>query len=522
MSFEAATPPLSVRPCKPPLSDPRWSLAVAILGTTMAFIDGTVVNVALPVMQSSLGGSVAQMQWIVESYALLLASLVLVGGALGDRLGRRRVFVGGVALFALASAACGAAPGATLLIVARGVQGIGAALLVPGSLSLISAAYGPKERGRAIGTWSATSAITAAVGPVLGGWIVSHASWRWLFLINVPLGIVIIALAQWRVGETRDETATQAIDVLGAALVAIGLGLVVFALLEAPSAGGVTSVRTLVLLALGFVTLGAFVLVEAKSSHPMMPLSLFRSRTFAGTNLLTLFLYASLGGALFFLPFDFIQVQHYSPAMAGAALLPFVFLISVTSRWAGGLVDRLGARLPLVIGPSIAGLGFALLALPGVGGSYFTTFLPGVLVLGIGMGITVAPLTTAVMGSVDASHAGVASGINNAVSRTAGLLAVAALGVVLAARFDSVLDAQLDSLRISDATKTILNAQREKLALADLERVPPELRTSLRHALDTAYVSGFRTCMLVCAACALLGALFAFLFVEGKSARSRA
>jgi EmrB/QacA subfamily drug resistance transporter len=519
MSFEAATPRISVRPCEPPRSDPRWSLAVAILGSTMAFIDGTVVNVALPVMQSSLAGSVVQMQWIVEAYALLLASLVLVGGALGDRLGRRRVFVAGVALFALASAACGAAPDASLLIVARGVQGVGAALLVPGSLSLISAAYGEKKRGRAIGTWSAASAITAAIGPVLGGWLVSHASWRWLFSINVPLGLVIIVLAQWRVGETRDESAARAIDLVGATLAAIGLGVIVFALLGAPGAGGVTSTRTLVLLCVGLVTLIGFVFWEARTTHPMMPLGLFRSRTFTGTNLLTFFLYAGLGGVMFFLPFDLIQVQRYSPAMAGAALLPFVLLISLASPWAGGLVTRRGARLPLVVGPTISGLGFALLAFPGVGGSYFVTFLPGVVALGVGMGITVAPLTTAVMGAVDRSHAGVASGINNAVSRTAGLLAIAILGVVLAMRFDSVLENQLAALHVSSEVKAILHAERAKLALADLSRVPPELRGSVKHALDTAYVSGFRVCMLVCAALAVLGAFLAWVFVEGKPAR---
>jgi EmrB/QacA subfamily drug resistance transporter len=499
-------------------SEPRWSLLVAILGSAMAFIDGTVVNVALPVMQRALGGTVAQMQWVVEAYALLLASLVLVGGALGDRLGRRRVFVVGAVTFAVASAACGAAPSALALIVARAVQGVGAAMLVPGSLSLISAAYGEEDRGRAIGTWSAASAITTAIGPVLGGWVVEHASWRWIFFLNVPLGAAVVGLAG-RIAETRDESAPARIDLLGASLAIIGLGAIVLALIEAPSTGGITTARTLGLLAFGFATLVAFVWVEARQAHPMVPLALFRSRTFAGTNLLTLLLYAALGGGLFFVPFNLVQVQGYSPAAAGASFLPFVALISVLSRWAGGLVLRYGARVPLVFGPLVAGAGFALLAAPTQGGAYWTTFFPGIVVLGLGMGVTVAPLTTAVMGSVDAHHAGVASGINNAVSRAAGLLAIAALGVVLIARFDRALDAALDDLAAPVIVRGVVSAQRSKLAGIDLDAVDPALRAIVRRAIDAAYVSAFRTVMLVCTGLAITGSLLAGSLVDPRAHR---
>ncbi len=497
-------------------SSPRWSLIAAVLGSAMVFLDGTVVNVALPSIQRALGGTVTQMQWIVEAYALLLASLVLVGGALGDRLGRKRVFSAGVIFFGLASATCGAAPDAALLAIARGVQGIGGALLVPGSLALISAAYAEKERGRAIGTWSAASGITGAIGPVVGGWVVTHASWRWIFFANVPLGVLVLGITARGVRETRDDTAPKGIDWLGALLAAVGLGAVVFALLNAPNAGGIRSPRTVLSLAVGLTILGAFVVAEARQSSPMVPLALFRSRTFTGTNLLTLLLYAALGGAFFFVPFNLIQVQGYSAAAAGASLLPLVVLVSTMSPWAGAVVARYGTRLPLAVGPLVTGAGFALLAWPGVGGPYWTTFFPGMLVLGLGMGATVAPLTTAVMGSVDAHHAGVASGINNAVSRAAGLLAVAALGAVLTARFDRVLDDRLDAMAADANVRIVAIAQRGQLAGADLSGLDPAARVAVRHAFDDAYVAGFRALMLVCAALAVTGALLSWVLVEAR------
>jgi EmrB/QacA subfamily drug resistance transporter len=518
--FDAAVPPSVRGRCRAADRDPRWALVVAILGSSMGFLDGTVVNVALPVMQRELGATVAGVQWIVEAYALLLASLVLVGGALGDRFGRRRVFSGGVLLFALASAGCGVAPTLALLVLARGVQGVGAALLIPGSLALISAAYPEDARGPAIGTWSAFSAITAAVGPVAGGWVVSHGSWRWLFFFNVPVAAAVVALAALRVTETRDDEASPHLDLAGAALATGGLGLAVYALVDSGRAGGLGSTRVVVLLLLSALMLAAFVAVEAWQAAPMVPLGLFRSRTFAGANLLTLLLYAALGGALFFVPFNLIQVQRYAPAAAGAALLPFVLLISVMSRWSGSLAARFGPRPLLFAGPLVASLGFALLAVPATGGSYWSTFFPGIAVLGLGMGLTVAPLTTAVMGAVDPRHAGVASGINNAVSRAAGLLAVAGLGVLLLARFDSALDGQLAALALPPELLRVVDAERSKLAGADFAALDPPLREALRRAFDLAYVAAFRTLMIAGAAMALLGALAGLTLIEPRRPRA--
>jgi EmrB/QacA subfamily drug resistance transporter len=489
----------------------------------MAMLDGTVVNVALPVMQRDLQATAGVVQWIVEAYALALAALVLVGGALGDRFGRKRVFVIGVIAFALASMACGAAPSGNLLIAARGIQGVGAALLVPGSLSLISAAYTEKEaRGAAIGTWSAVSAMTTAIGPVACGWVVTHASWRWLFYFNAPVAVVVVLLATIHVDETRDETASKHIDWMGALFAASGLGLVVYALIDTERSGGVWTTEIIALFSTGIVMLGAFIVAEARQQAPMMPLSLFRSRSFSGTNLLTLMLYAALGGGFFFLPFDLIQVQHYSPAAAGGALLPLILIISLMSRSMGGVAERIGPRIVLTIGPIVAAVGFALFALPGVGGSYWTTFFPGVIVLGIGMGMTVAPLTSTVMGSVDSHHAGVASGINNAVSRAAGLLAVAALGVILAARFNSTLDRALGSLSLSEDVLSTLASQRSKLAAPDLSSLDLETQAVAKHAFEGAFVAGFRAVMLTCSVLAGLGGVAGFALVEARQVAPKA
>jgi EmrB/QacA subfamily drug resistance transporter len=502
-------------------ASPRWALVVAVLGSSMAFLDGTVVNVALPVIQRELRIGVDLAQWIVEAYLLLLASLVLVGGVLGDRFGRRRVFLSGVALFATASVGCGLSPGASVLIAARALQGVGAALLVPGSLALISAAYtDEKMRGAAIGTWSAASAILGAAGPVAGGWVVSHASWRWLFFFNVPVAVTVTLLATLRVAETRDDEASPRADVAGAALATLALGLLVYGLVEGGTAGGLMRPKVLLSLALGTLFGGAFVFVEAEAAAPMVPLGLFRSPTFSGTNLLTLLLYGALGGGLFFLPFNLIQVQHYTPAASGASLLPMILIIAAMSRAAGALSGRIGARGPLVAGPLVAAIGFVLLARPGVGGSYWSTFFPGVVVLGVGMGTTVAPLTTAVMGSVDRRHAGLASGINNAVARAGGLLAVAALGLLLIARFHAGLDERIAALHLPPDVVAMVEAERGKLAAAEFpDSLDPALASRLRQAVAEAYVSAFRVLMLGCAALSALAAVIARLLVEPRQTR---
>jgi EmrB/QacA subfamily drug resistance transporter len=498
-------------------------LIATILASSMVFIDGSVVNVALPALQRDFGATAAQAQWVVESYALFLSALILVGGSLGDHLGRKRIFIIGVILFAATSLWCGLAPNIEMLITARAAQGIAGALLTPASLAIISAAYlDETERGRAIGTWSGFTAITTAFGPVLGGWLVENATWRWVFVINLPLAVIVLAVALRGLPESRDEDAGR-LDFLGAALATIGLGALVFGLIEAPVRGWGNPL-VMAGLVIGVVALIAFVIVEARISYPMVPLSLFRSSTFSGANLLTLLLYGAFGGALFWLPFNLIQVQGYSATAAGAAFLPATLILFALSRWTGGLVGQFGARLPLTIGPLLVAVALILMALPGVGGNYWTTFFPAAVVLGVGLAITVPPLTTAVMSAVSRNQAGTASGINNAVARTASLLAVAIFGVLVSTVFDRELETQLDATPIlSVELREAVEAQRADLAAAQ----PPaeadaESAAAIATAIDTAFIAGFRVAMIAGAVMSVVGAFLAWRMVEGKDDRHKA
>ncbi|HEX3371515.1 MAG TPA: MFS transporter [Candidatus Acidoferrales bacterium] len=490
-----------------------WILAATILGSSMAFVDSTVVNVALPALQKNLGGTVVDLQWVVEAYALFLGALILVGGSLGDLFGRRRMFLLGVAVFAAASMACGFAANIHLLITARSVQGFGAAFLVPGSLSIISASFAEKDRGRAIGTWSGFTAITSALGPVLGGWLIEHASWRWAFFINVPLAIAVLGISLWKVPESRN-TIRASVDWLGALIVTVGLGGVAYGLIESPSAGwGRPSIWGSLLI--GAIFLAAFFWVESRASSPMVPLELFRSRDFGGANLLTLFLYAALAIFFFLFPLNLIQVQHYSAVATGAAALPLILSMFLLSRWSGGLVARYGPKRPLILGPFIAAAGFLLFAVPSVGGNYWRTFFPAFVVLGFGLAVSVAPLTTVIMNSVDQKRAGTASGINNAVSRIAGLLAIAALGVVMLGVFSAHLNRSLNSLPIPKAALTALEAGEIDLgAMAVPAGIDAAGAAIIKVSIEQAFVFSFRVIMLICAALSVAGALCAWKMVS--------
>src|SRR5947208_3850205 len=461
----------------------RWVLAATILASSMAFIDGTVVNVALPALQINLNATAADVQWVIESYALLLSALLPVGGSLGDHYGRRRVFLLGVVIFAVASGLCGFAGNIGQLIAARALQGLGAALLVPGSLAIISNSFSEQERGRAIGVWSGLSAITTGIGPVLGGWLIEHVSWRAVFFINLPLALVVVLISLRHVAENSDRESSR-VDWFGAILAALGLGALVYGLIESARVG-FNDRSVIVALTAGILVLILFFVVESRLSQPMLPLTLFRSRTFAGTNLLTFLLYAALGGTLFFLPLNLIQVQRYSPTAAGAALLPFILIMSLLSRWSGGLVTRYGPKLPLIGGPLVAAVGYLLFLLPRIGGNYWTNFFPAVVVLGLGMAITVAPLTTTVMSSIPQHRAGVASGVNNAVAGPASLVAIVVLGVVMLHVFRTNLDRRLMSTNLPVSAAQSVRAQSTKLAaIAVPENLDPGTQQLIRRVID--------------------------------------
>jgi EmrB/QacA subfamily drug resistance transporter len=464
----------------------RLTLAATILGSSMAFIDGSVVNIALPAIQHALHADAASTQWIVNAYLLLLGALVLAGGSAADRYGRRRIFLIGIALFTMASIACGLAPNIKVLIASRAAQGLGAALLTPASLAMLGATFDTHERSHAIGIWAGVGALTAAAGPVLGGWLVDQVSWRAIFLLNVPLAIAAAALARLFAFESRDPQA-KPLDWKGAATVAIGLAAITWGLSAIP-ASGFYDKTVLGALSVGAAFLIIFVAIEARSrERAMMPLSLYASRDFSGTNLLTLLLYFALGGALYFLPFGLIRLGGYSATEAGAALLPLALIMGFVSSFAGALSDRFGPRLPLTAGPLIAGCGLALLAFADFGKSYWFGVFPAIGVLAIGMTVTVPPLTSTVMASVGEAHAGIASGVNNAVARVAGLLAVAALGAVLFASFSYRLGAP-------GSANGALNA-----VLAGQADVGPGAVAAFDRAL--------RTVMLVAASCAVLGGI---------------
>ncbi|NJR49004.1 MAG: DHA2 family efflux MFS transporter permease subunit [Leptolyngbyaceae cyanobacterium CSU_1_3] len=495
----------------------RWVLFATILASSMAFIDASALNVALPSLQKDLQASGVQLLWIVNIYLLMLAALILVSGSLGDSLGRKKVFMAGISLFIVASIVCGLTPTTELLIGARAIQGIGGAMMIPGSLAIITATFSAEKRGQAIGTWSAATTIVTIAGPILGGCLSDLGLWRGVFLINLPIGLITLLILHFKVPESRNETAFSQIDYPGAILMMVGLAGLTYGFISLPELG-LGNPRSYGALLGGIITLVLCGRVEARSSHPMLPLSLFQSRTFSGTNLLTLFLYAAFSVGPFFLCLNLVEAQGYHQSIAGLADLPFALMLAGLSPWAGELADRRGARLPLIIGPFVTGLGFLLLALVGLthgSADYWTTFFPGILVFGLGMAVTVAPLTTAVMGSVPTHYAGTASGINNAVARTAGVLAIAIIGSLALCTFASALTTHTASLHLSAEVQSALQAGSRQFGQAIvLPNLAPETIDAVETAVKLAFVDTFRVVMLICAGLAWLSAAMAMLLVD--------
>jgi EmrB/QacA subfamily drug resistance transporter len=419
----------------------RWVLAATVLGSGLAFIDGTVVNVALPRIGDSLDAGVAGLQWTVNAYTLTLASFILLGGSLGDRLGRRRVFVVGVVWFAVASLACGLAPSIELLVAARALQGVGGALLTPGSLAILQSTFRPADRMRAIGAWSGLAGIAGAAGPFLGGWLVQSVGWRWVFLINLPLAVAVVAITNRHVPEARDPDAAHSLDLLGAGLGAVGLGGLTYGLISWQDRGPGSPVVQAALLA-GVLALGGFVWRERTAREPMLPLGIFASPVFSSTNATTFAVYGALGGLFFFLVLTLQVVAGFSPLAAGTALLPITVLMLLLSSRMGALAERIGPRLPMTVGPLVAAVATLWLAQVDASTSYADVLAP-VALFGLGLSVTVAPLTATVLAAAPDRHAGIASGVNNAVARVAGLLAVAALPLVVGLDGDAYADPDL-------------------------------------------------------------------------------
>jgi EmrB/QacA subfamily drug resistance transporter len=483
----------------------RLTVAAAILGSIVVFVDSTVVNVALPAVTDDLGGGLAGQQWLNDAYLLTLGALLLVGGSLGDLHGRRRVFIWGLVAFGVTSLLCAVAPSIDALIVARGLQGIAGALLVPNTLGMIVARFPPHERGAAIGTWTAWSGISMVIGPLVGGLIVDTVSWRWIFAINVlPVAAALAIVREVEVGDDVGEPGR--IDVVGAILGTLGLGGPVFALIEGPVRGWSDPVILGTLLG-GLALLVAFVAYERRARHPMLPLELFRERNFAVGNVATLAVYGGLGAAPFFLVIFLQQVAGYSAIEAGLSLLPVTVLLFVLSRRFGALADRYGPRLFMALGPVVGGIGLALLARLDASVNYVMDVLPAVLVFGLGLALTVAPLTTTVLGGVEERHAGMASAINNATARIAGLLAVAAIGAVVSAQFAAALDDRLEGVPLDARDRAFVADARERALSAEAPASLGAQRATVAAALDDSSVHAFRVAMLIIGGIVVAGGL---------------
>lgn len=500
----------------------KWVMSACILASAMAFIDATALNVVLPSLQQNLQAKGTDLFWILNAYLLMLAAFVLLGGSLGDKLGRKKVFMTGIFVFIVGSVACGFSTSVNMLIAFRVVQGIGGALMIPGSLSIISASFSDKERGKAIGAWSAITTMVTIGGPILGGALADKGLWTFIFFINVPIGIVSLLILWFKVKESSDREAGNTIDYPGALATVIGLALITFGFLKLPDTGFEDWVVVMSLIA-GVLFLTAFIFIELKSNDPMIPLQLFTNKTFTGANLLTFFLYASLGAGILFLTLNMVQVQGYSQLQAGLTFLPFTILMITVSPLSGALTDKYGSKSLLIFGPAVAGVGLLLLSfVKQTAGftEYWSTFFPGILVFGLGMSFTVAPLTTTVMGSVASHFSGTASGVNNAISRIAGVFANAIFGAIAILLFTTFMQKAIVDLPLSPKTKQAVMYQTVNLGDAT---VPKTINSVTRALIEKQYRYGFiaayAVVMRVCALLAFLGAFMSVMFIKIEGAK---
>ncbi|MEO8794094.1 MAG: MFS transporter [Daejeonella sp.] len=497
----------------------KWVMASSILASSMAFIDSTALNVVLPSLQESLNARGTDLFWILNSYLLMLASLILLGGALGDKFGRKRIFIIGILIFMGGSATCGFAPTVKLLIIFRALQGIGGALMIPGSLSLISSTFSDKERGKAIGTWSAATTMVTMGGPILGGALADAGLWRYIFFINVPLGIISVLILWLKVQETKDEESIKGVDFPGAITTVVGLALLTFGFLRIPEIG-IASPQVYLSLIAGTILMVAFIFLEKNRKNAMMPISIFQNANFSGANLLTFFLYAGLSGGILFITLNMIQIQGYTQLQAGLTLLPFTILMVLLARLAGKLSDKYGPKWFLVSGPALAGSGLLLLAfIKQTNGpsDYWVSFFPGILIFGLGMSLTVAPLTSTVMGSAANHFSGIASGVNNAVTRISGVFANAIFGALAILIFTTFMERAIEKLPIEKEAKNAVLAESINLGNAE---IPQGINVKYKQQLNSFYKEGFisayKIILILCSVMAFSASVCAFLMISNK------
>lgn len=500
----------------------RWVMVSTIMASSMAFIDSTALNVALPALQSGFHATSSELFWILNAYLLMLTSLILIGGSLGDKLGRKRIFMFGILIFIIGSATCGLSRDVLSLIICRVIQGIGGSLMIPGSLALISSSINESERGKAIGTWSAVTAVVTTGGPLLGGALADAGLWRYIFFINVPIGIFALIFLATKVDEVKSDVTDKPIDFIGAITVAGGLAALTFGFLKMP-AKGIYSYQVYMALIMGIALLIGFVRIEQRTKHPMMPMFIFKNRTFSGVNLLTLFLYAGLGGGLLFLSLNLVQVQGYSQFESGLTILPFLILMISFSRFIGKLSDKYGVRMFLILGPIIAGCG--LLMLSSIrqthgSGEYFSTFFPGIFTFGLGMVITVVPLTKTIMSSVGDQLSGTASGINNATAQMSNVLAYAIFGAMAVFYFSSGIESRLANSNLSDGARKLVVSEAINLGNA---RVPATLhdtdRTQIAAFYKESFIDSYKNIMEISGMLCITGALMTIIFIKRKSVK---